>query len=424
VSGLGDRLRDDRHLRVAAVAGFVLRVGWLLVARPVPVSDFASYRKLARDILHFRFHSEGIPTARRTPGYPAVLALGSVVSNSPLFLGLVNCVLSAALIVAVAYAARAFGLGDRARRIAIWATALNPTFVFYAAVLGSENLQLPLLVTGTALALSRRDASGRAVVAGFAVLGAATLVRAESAVFVAVVLAILLARRVPLLRIIALGATAVALVMPWVIRNEIQVGRGAGIASTAGENFYFAHGQEELYGSQNYGVTDIDISDEVERSKEGWRLAWKAIGDDPTRVWRDAIRGTQGFFGWPDYAVEYSTVEDKQRVKGAYPATVSDGVYDLAVWKVRAGSVVLLASTAAAIAIVGVGRRRPLVPLICFIGASWFVTAVVFFGKSRFRLAAEPYMIMLVAGALFDRVSMRHSSGPEADSRLEGAGRG
>lgn len=418
-----DRVRGDSTLLAAVLMGFALRVGWLLYAHPTPVSDFASYRKLGNDILHWRFHSAGIPTARRTPGYPAVLALGSTISDSPRFLGLVNCVLSTSLIAAVAFAARRFALGERVRSVAVWATALNPTFVVFSAVLASENLQLPLVVTGSALALGDRDGEGRSVILGFLVLGAATLVRAESAVFVAVVVVAMVVRRVPLRRVAALGAVSVAVVVPWVVRNEIQVGRGAGIASTSGENFYFAHGQDELYGSQPYEATEINIADEVARSKAGWRLAWRSIRADPARLWHDTIRGTQGYFGWPDDALEYATVAEPQRVRGAYPATISDRATDVVRATMRLGWLVLAGSAAVGAGLAVWRRDRTLLLLAAFAVAGWFVTAVVFFAKARFRLAAEPFLILLAAGAFAGtRIGHTSASGPPEPLREAGPG--
>ena len=70
------------------LAGLALRLGWLLIAQPAAVSDALGYKTLAQrwfsDGLYERF---GEPTAWRTPGYIGFLGVGTLVSDSDVWLG-------------------------------------------------------------------------------------------------------------------------------------------------------------------------------------------------------------------------------------------------------------------------------------------------------------------------------------------------
>jgi hypothetical protein len=380
-------------VRPFAVA-LILRLAWLFIARPDPVSDFRLYRSLGLGLLDWNYGPNRDPTARRTPGFPAFLALASLVSDAPLWLGIVTCVASASLVVCVALLARALDLPERLGVTAAWCVAVSPTLVFYAPVLGSENLQLPLLVLASALVLDRRFHLRR-LVGGFALLGVVTLIRPESAVVVVVLAAVVLTHRVPARHVVFAAALPLLIVAPWVVRNEIVVGRGAGISSTAGENFYFGHGQDDWYGGRPLVLTDINIRDEVLRSRAGWRIGLSALRRDPLRIVNDVRRGTLGFFDHPGYAVEYSVARARGPHTSAFDRAVSSVTYRFARALVMCGWVLMLAAFAIGLVALTVRRRRAIVEVLAVVVGLWFVSAVVFYAKSRFRLAAEPYMILI-----------------------------
>src|SRR4051812_30384429 len=85
-----ERAEQNHTVRVVlglTLFGAALRIGWLFVAHPAPVSDFLGYASLAnRWLTTGQYARFGSPTAYRTPGYPAFLALGMSVSRATFWL--------------------------------------------------------------------------------------------------------------------------------------------------------------------------------------------------------------------------------------------------------------------------------------------------------------------------------------------------
>ncbi len=264
--------------------GAALRVGWLLVAHPEPVSDFLGYRSLAsRWLTTGQYARLGVPTAYRTPGYPAFLALGLWVSKANWWLSLINVALSTAAIPLTALFASRLGFGRRTVIVSAGLIAVLPTYVFFAPVLASEHLQL-VLVLGAWCSSLRTTSRSRAVVAGLA-YGVAILVRPESLFFLFAA-PWLIRLAVPSWSRIArlAGVTALVaglVVVPWYVRNEVAVGRGAGISTTGGLNLYLAHNSEPGTRFVPLDQTPLRGLDELATNRKGLTLGLRNIRSDP-----------------------------------------------------------------------------------------------------------------------------------------------
>ncbi len=175
-TGADVRLRDDRTLRAALWVAFFLRVVPMLAWVDKPcVRDECTYEELAIALLN----GEGMIGTNGwlwAPAYPALMALHGLLFGYPASVQVTQLGVSVASVVML-YSLTEKEFGQKAARIAAWAYALNPTFVFYAGSQWSETLYSGLLL-GALLALrwAREGGAARGWAPG-ALAGACVLFR-------------------------------------------------------------------------------------------------------------------------------------------------------------------------------------------------------------------------------------------------------
>ena len=225
--------------------GFLLRLGWLMYARPVPVSDFAGYYSLAENLLDHGFFGFSEPSAYRLPGYPFFLAMMMLISRGVLWLSFTNVLLSTALIALIYAITWRLIPNQKVALIAAGIAAIYPIFVFFAPILASEHLFSLLFFSGLLVLLSPRlPGVLRAVLAGLA-FGLAMLVRGEVIYYLPILaLAIFFlfqrwSQRLSIL--VIMGACWLLVVFPWYLRNQAVIGPGSGMSTSGGLMFYYGH---------------------------------------------------------------------------------------------------------------------------------------------------------------------------------------
>lgn len=245
-SGAGGRGRHFRlHLALVAAVALALRIAYVLALAPAPARTFDDsfwYSFVSGEVarghgfrflaLHGAVLSPGLrlgPTALHPPLYPIALAglreLGVTNVDHLVWLGAVTGTVT---VVGLGLLGRALG-APNSGIVAAALGAVYPLLIVPDGALLSETVYGPvvILVLAAALALARRPAAKRAAALGLAV-GLATLVRPE-ALGLLIILALPLAWRGPgrgarLLRLILTVACALAVVAPWLIRNEEAFG--------------------------------------------------------------------------------------------------------------------------------------------------------------------------------------------------------
>ncbi len=391
----------------------MFRVGWWWIAHPEPVSDFLGYRSIAiRWITDGVYTRGGVTTAFRTPGYPAFLGLGLWIWQSDRWLSLLNVFVSVAAIPLSAWFTIRIGLGRRTAIVTAGIVAVLPTFVLWAPVLASEHLQIALLLV--VWSMTCRTFTLRRAIGVGAIYGVAILVRPESIFFVLAVPVLIRVgmtnwrRIVPLTAVVAVTAGLVA--VPWYLRNEVVVGRGSGLSTSGGLNFYLAH-REHGYRYVEPEFTPLRGLDEVTMNRRGYALGLELIRNHPTDVVRTTLRYSYELYRTPTYVAHYST---RKNVGPPYRAAVSR-------------TTVQIAKTASAIGwfigggllIVGIGAltmrrgrgRRALGGLVALVATNWLCFAVIFWGMPRYRYAIEPVLAVLAAVgaiAIADRMRGLH----------------
>ena len=404
-----------RLLFLILSSGFILRVGWLFYARPMPVSDFRVYKQLAENLLDLHHFGFSQPTAYYMPGLSFFLAGCMSVSRTDVWLGFVN------ICVTILICAEVYFLSRRliSARAGLWASlvcVLNPAYIYYSPVLTPDHLFGFLLLGSILLALpSHRRGFVRIILSGV-FLGLAILTRGEGLFYVPVVLAISYwpARSDPAagvrvrscFRFIAAIVAMMCVLLPWYIRNIYVVGAGAGLATSGGVNFYFAHNPNR-YGYQQLPQSTSGL-DEIAKQNQLYRLGWEHIRSHPGSLLGSTLLGTVRLYAPSTYGINWSS-----RLPAAEPGgdwrTQSLGGLKVFRVSVFVGYALLLLGI-----ILAPVTRRYWTGLNIFVIAgiifsNWLCFAVIFYAKPRYHYLVETFFCV-IAGTVIARFMSRRSA--------------
>ena len=236
---------------VVVVAALVIRIGEVERTSYRPLNDGASYLTLATEIAHsgdYSPHDRGAgesrgPSAYFPPAYPYFLAAvdlldgdrgvrGDVVQPARIANALLGTV-TVALVGLVAYEA----LGETIGLIALGLAAIYPALIELSGVLVAENLLTALVLAAVYAALRARRGQHPWgwIVAGGALTGLATLTHENGVVLVIPLgLAAWSATNGSLVAPAVLVATAVLVLVPWTIRDAVDLHRFVPVSDEAG----------------------------------------------------------------------------------------------------------------------------------------------------------------------------------------------
>ena len=241
---------------ILAVA-LVLRVAWCFHAARLPGGGlhdpnfYYLYGQQLANGLGYRL-LDGAPTAYYPPGYPIALApfmwlgyrwpLNTFTSPEVGIVATLNIAWQLGTIALTYFVARRVTGRPVAGYLAAGVLALWPNLIFHTAAALTESLFLCLLLIALLLAVQAPWGLGwerwRIVAVG-GVLGVATLVRPVTApVFPLLVIVFLVARagwRRAIVQTVAIGAVAVAVLVPWAIRNAVVMDQVT-LSTNTGDN--------------------------------------------------------------------------------------------------------------------------------------------------------------------------------------------
>lgn len=383
-AGGGDKNGARRTVVLLAVAfaarlAFVFAVDAVADAErggPFNYPDSLSYLAHARAIRErLTLEVEGL-RADRPPLYPLFLALlFSVAGETRWAWGTAQAALGALSCLFVAQIGRIL-FSARAGRFAGWTFALWPHHVAYTPLALAETLFLFLFLAHAAF-LFTADRPGRATAAGI-LGGLAALARPGILLFPPLVFAVAAIARPPRRRwAVALAAFLLTLA-PWTVRNRLVLGAWAPVATRLGHDLCEGNGPEATGGP---------VSD---------RIRWPAGDAVLSEAARDAARRRRALA----YMVErpartlHLTVVKVARLWNVLP---NDPRHRRPLFSA------ILAVTfgpVAALAVWGLVRFPPdktvwILALLVYLTA----THALFVGSIRYRLPAEPFLILLAAGA-------------------------
>ncbi len=330
--------------------------------------------------------------ASRPPLYPAALAGWSLLAGgSPAAGRALSVLLGTAGVLALFLLARA-AAGERAALLAALLYALYPSAVYASGEMLSEPAAILLLLLHAA-ALVR----GRGLLAGLA-LGLAILARPAGAVllpvaWLAVAVGPAFAGRRRLLSAAAVTVAALAVVLPWMARNEARLGRWI-IASNSGVTFAGGNCDAALrdrWPGKWHRPEEAIVSDPPDLGYHGWSGLGEAESD------REFLR--RGLSWIREHPERFATLLLFKTVRFGDPDQHSGqpdrGLKAWAGW-LSWPPVLLLALWGAR----RTRRRwRELAPVGGLI-AGHLVVALVFYGDARMRMPAEPAFLLLAGVAL------------------------
>jgi 4-amino-4-deoxy-L-arabinose transferase-like glycosyltransferase len=344
----------------------------------------------------FRRVFEDLPTAEHPPGMWVLVAafhlLGAdAILAQKLLLGLTGTF----TVVLTGLLARRVA-GDRAGLLAAVIAAVHPLLWLADTSLMSESLYGVWIVLAVLLAYRHLEApsAGRAAAVG-AVAGLATLTRGEALALVPLLAVVLLAREHPPARtrvtqVAAMVAGFAVVLAPWTVRNAVTFSQPVAV-STNGNAVFAGSNCDQTYYGPIVGLWHFPCygpapgGDESEQAvvyrRRGLDYARAHAARLPLvlaarlgRVW-DVYR--------PGQTVFYETTEGR-------PAGAER-------WGVRLSWLLMLLAAAGLVAL----RRRgvrvgPLLVPVVMVS----MMALLTYGSTRFRFAAEPMLVVLGAVAL------------------------
>lgn len=258
-------------------------------------TDSSLYRSLAGSLAAGKgfVGADGQPTAFVGIGYPLFLAMLFQVSDSTLFIALVQSWIGSTTVALIAQTGGALGR-TKGAWIAGLAAAVYPHLVFWTGYVLTETLYVFLLVAAIASAIAvlrQGDPTTRFGTLSGAVFGAAALVRPIALglgiLLVAMGLALRSYRKPALF-----GLAALTLVMaPWVVRNVTVLGSPVITSTESGYVLWQGNSPDATGGTRGY-VDHLDFTPlhlpeemtEVERDAEYRRGALEWMSDNPEDV--------------------------------------------------------------------------------------------------------------------------------------------
>jgi 4-amino-4-deoxy-L-arabinose transferase-like glycosyltransferase len=400
------------------LGGAVVRMAWIAYAArpPVGLIDPLFYSGLAGDLARGDGYTYlGLaPSAYYPPGYPMALAaviwtfdrLG-LAYDLPTLVGGVNLVLGLACVVLV------FDIGRRLfdRRAAWVAAALVcfwPNLVFHSAVALSETLCNTLLLAAVVVVL--RWDKWPALVGAGALLGAATLVRpvvlpVVGALFVVWTVTSHWQRALRSTAVVT--AVAIAMVVPWTIRNTATFHQPVLISTNFGDNLCIGHNPDATgefdtpawcFAGYEGPQNEIRRNSDLARKGLGWAVHHPVseVALVFKRAWFTVHHDHDGLLAAESYGADRFLPNPLRHGLGL--------VADL--W-----FVVTLAAAA-----VGYRRLRPSEDprrwLLVAAPAALALSPLVFFGDARFKVPMVPFLALAAGAAFATRTSSPRGTPP------------
>ena len=343
-------------------------------------------------------HPTTIPTAEKPPLYPAYLAIWMKLGLSSFRWDMVaSCLLGAGTVATIGVIARRVA-GARVGLVAAGLAAVYPGLVVLDGAVRSESLYVLLVALALLAAYRLADAPSwrRAATLGVAI-GLAALTRSEGLLLVILLglPAVGLAaggRRERLRLVAALLAGCALLVCPWLARNWIVFDRPTPISTNQGGLLAGANCDRAYHGEfigmwacfpqppRSWGRNESVISGRLQAR------ALRYAGDHAGRV--PAVAGVRLLRTW-----ELWDPRDHARLEAVFNDR------DPRVNRAAQISLYVLVLLAIAGAVMLRRHRQPL-RLLLALPALVSVVAVMSYGASRFRAAAEAAIVVLAAVAL------------------------
>jgi 4-amino-4-deoxy-L-arabinose transferase-like glycosyltransferase len=398
------------RLAIVALAALAIRTAATLYHRDYPViGDALTFHIEGGYLAHgegFRRVFEDVPTAEHPPLFIGLLALFTLFGADgflaqKLLLGLVGTV----TVVLVGLLARRVA-GERAGVIAAAVAAVYPLLWLADGSLMSESLYGLLVVAVLLAAYAYRDArTVRRVALLGALIALAALTRGEGLLLIPLLGLALVGRgplpgRARLTHLAALVAAFALVLAPWSIRNVTTFASPV-LISTNGEGVWVGANCHQTYYGPIVGLWDFPCygsrpaGDEAQQSRAYRRRGMSYLRAHAGRV--PVVLAARLGRLWDVFRPAQMRVYEASEGRPARSERLGVWQYWLLVPAAGAGAWLLRR------------RRQPLAILLAPL-AMVTLTALLTYGSTRFRFAAEPSIVVLAAVAADALLARRRSA--------------
>ncbi len=401
-------------------AALLLRLAWVLCTRWEPMFDDDAYRydftaRALADGLGY-VHLDGRPTAFWPPGYSLILAALYIVFGQHVLAGqLLNVLVGTATVGIVYLLARRFA-GHMTALVAAAIVALWPSLIFFTGVTLSETvftflILLCLYILVVAIGHEQpgsAHSTGRSALLGLLaglVLGFAALTRGQALLLPLVLVPFWLVSglrwpAIALMMVVVIAGAAV-IVLPWTVRNTVELDQPVLISTNAGVDFWIGHndGAGGDFGESGgdalvFSHPELDpVEREVRVNNEGFRKGLRYALTHPAEEVILPFRKLFWLYYNDEEGLKWNEGHGAQRF-------LPDGFRPV----LSALSNVYYFTVLALLAL-GVRRwfslREPAKVLLLSLVLYWTLIHLAFFGDPRFHAPILPVMALLVAIAWF-----------------------
>jgi 4-amino-4-deoxy-L-arabinose transferase-like glycosyltransferase len=406
------RISVIKVLRAIFILALLLRVAWSLHLQRDPAGlsnlpDQVEYFSLGQNVLHHRtlfFYDPRFYQAiyaYRMPGYPIFISL---CGGSVFVVRIAQAIIDSASIFAVFLVARRFW-SVRAALIAAAFVAINPFLIYFSGLILSETLCTAMILWGAALCLSLRankdsiftspgtPEKGKTMqnprrrgwenILGPILLALSVLVR-PSGLFLPVILPLFsgLRRGFALVGLLLL----IMLLSLWAWRNDAILGKWIWITTNGGITQYDGFNPQATGASDQRFVAQMPYLqqlDEVERNNYLAGLTRHYIREHPGRIVPLALAKLARTFSPIPLSEQFS-----RPIYLAIAAAYSVPIFLLAIVQLIRGR----------------GGWRVKMFLLC-VPIYFAVVHAFSVGSLRYRLPAEPFIAILAAGAVGEKMN-------------------
>jgi 4-amino-4-deoxy-L-arabinose transferase-like glycosyltransferase len=390
-------------LAALTAAGLALRLAFVAMADrdDLGFNDQFLYHHMADGLAHGRgYRIFDSTTLRWPPAFPFLLSLVYRATSVDVTMALLmNAVLSTLSIPLVHWCARPWA-GARAAALAAAAVALLPGQWLFAGTILTEPLAALQILLVVGLVVRHPPGWRIAIVLG-GLVGWSALTRGEGALLGLVVI-VGWAVKAPWRRIVApvaiTAAVAVAVLLPWVVRNSRLTGEPTGVSLNVAETLYAGH-NPKADGGATYATRDVFLQAdpapsgperEVAQAELLQRLAFEWArehpGEELALIPKRLLHLAEGDGNVVSIWIDAS---DEDPLGGAREPLIA--LADVTWFALLGAFVVTL-----------VVRRRHLprewiVPVLTLPALSLVLYGVVLYGNFRYRVPYEPLLVLVIA---------------------------
>ncbi len=376
-----------------------LRIAWLSIFDPTPVSDATWYLARAEDIaLGAGYQSHNHPTAFYPVGYPAILSVLSFLSDNLIMAARVANILLQLLSVLVIYRlTKNIFKSNAIAHIVVLILALYPNYLAYVNLIYNENLFLLLfsllLVLIWKTASSHKIRTVWLVLTGL-ILAAATYVKPQ-AIFLPLIMLTLLSVtwkypfRHLLTRLSLIYGMALICILPWQIRNYRAFGHLTFITTVSGYDLLIGNNPTAT-GNYHFDESywkELNLSgNEAAFDKQAKTIAISYLRQNPGKSLARIPKKIFYFF-WPG-------MDGISWNMNGLPSRQNNFLHSLR-YLANGGFILLLLLFIVSLTrLVYRKKHRVFLWLTALMFTYFLGLSIVFFGESRFHFHLVPLMAM------------------------------